>query len=183
METELDKELLEKAKLELVRPFGEVLAKTGLVQNDGSNWKLIPRPEVKGLEKLYRKLYRTIPWLEPMPPPDRVLFKWNSRFESTLGACWPLRDLNIMVIEINSVYQDKRLKEELEPLLIHEAAHFTWPNHNKEFKAFLRIIGVPDGYIGGSSPWTEPFQTVLLERKFPVSRAVIYKEKNYGLSE
>ena len=73
-----------------------------------------------------------------------------------------------MVIAVNFIYQDERLKEELEYLMLHEAAHFIWLNHNKEFKTFLRSIGVRDDYINGSgAPMTELVQTVLFARELP----------------
>ena len=78
-----------------------------------------------------------------------------------------MRELKVMVIEINSIYQDKRLKGELEYLMIHEVAHFIWRNHKKEFKAFLQSVGVPENYLRRRNPMTESIRTVLSERNLP----------------
>ena len=85
------------------------------------------------------------------PGPEEVRFRWNHRFETTFGVCYPKGN----IIEVNVMFQDPRLSQELEYLMIHEAAHFIWRHHSPAFRAFLRRVGVRSDYIpahGEASP-------------------------------
>src|SRR5262245_25430641 len=94
------------------------------------------------LKAVYTRLYFDLPWPAALPFPEDVSIYWNARFKSTSGRC----QRNNKIIEID-IYQDPRLRRELEYLLIHEAAHFIWRGHPPAFKEFLRRAGVPDGYL------------------------------------
>lgn len=95
------------------------------------------------LKRLYTRIVSDLPWPAPLPGPEEVRFRWNHRFETTFGVCYPKGK----IIEVNVVFGDPRLSEELEYLMIHEAAHFIWRDHSPAFKAFLRRIGVRQDYI------------------------------------
>jgi hypothetical protein len=103
------------------------------------------------LGAIYQRIYFEIAWPAALPRPEEVRVRWNRRFKRTSGAC--LRRAKI--IEVNVIYRDPRLSEELKHLLVHEAAHFLWYGHPPAFKGFLRSIGVPESYVlceSGPSP-------------------------------
>jgi hypothetical protein len=106
-------------------------------------------PDLKGL---YTRIFSDLPWPAPLPRPEEVRFRWNHRFETTDGACYPKEK----IIEVNVIYRDPRLSRELEYLMFHEAAHFIWRcGHPPAFRAFLRSVRVPQDYIlhrGEASP-------------------------------
>ncbi len=112
------------------------------------------------LKALYRRLYFGLPWPAPLPVPKEVRVCWNRRFRRTRGAC--LR--NEKIIEINVIYQDPRLSEELEYLVIHEAAHFIWNGHPRAFTEFLQSAGVPERYVVSASESSEIYRLVQRER-------------------
>jgi hypothetical protein len=49
--------------------------------------------------------------------------------------------------------------------MAHEMAHFLWPNHAQEFKAFLRQAGVSPAYTHGRSMPSPTVRLVLMERE------------------
>lgn len=113
------------------------------------------------LRALYEDLYYTLPWPRPIPRPERVTFRWRSRFVRTCGQCWVIE----RIIDINDLYQDQRLAQELEYLMTHEAAHFMWANHSKPFKTFLKSVGVPKDYASAYTNSSELFLAVEAERR------------------
>ena len=115
------------------------------------------------LKATYTWLYLTLPWPAPLPRPEEVRFCWNRRFRRTRGAC----QRKDKIIEINVIYRDRRLREELEHLLIHEAAHFLWTGHPSVFREFLRGVGVPEGYVSYASKPSPIYRLVQAERAQP----------------
>jgi len=95
------------------------------------------------LKDVYVRIYCDMPWPRPLPAPEEVNVRWNSRFRWTSGACQP----NAKIIEVNMIYRDPRLRRELDYLLIHESAHFIWRGHPRSFKQFLRSVEVPENYV------------------------------------
>jgi len=90
------------------------------------------------LKATYTRLYHSIPWPSPIPKPDEVTVFWSSRLGNVLGRCRPA----LKHIEISHIYQDKRLKDELDDLMTHEIAHFLWLDHPRAFTQFLKSVGV-----------------------------------------
>jgi hypothetical protein len=116
------------------------------------------------LKDLYTRICSDLPWPAPLPGPEEVRFRWNHRFDTTFGVCYP----NGKIIEVNVVFRDPRLSHELEYLMIHEAAHFIWRDHSPAFRAFLRSVGVPQDYIlhqGESSPLCRLVQAEQAQRQ------------------
>ena len=97
------------------------------------------RPDLRAI---YRNLYDTLPWPEPIPSPGQVTFRWGRLETRRLGSCAP----EAKIITISRLYQDERLRLELAHVMAHEASHFIWPDHSKAFKAFLRRAGVSESY-------------------------------------
>src|SRR5437667_4052050 len=98
-------------------------------------WHSLTEVSMADLKAIYTKLYATVPWPEPIPRPDQVILRWNSRFVHTQGRCKRI----IRMIEISSLYQHPRLRRELDHLMMHEAAHFIWVGHHPQaYKEFLR---------------------------------------------
>lgn len=112
------------------------------------------------LRAIYKKVYDTVPWPEPIPPPDQVAFRWKRRVTRVLGSCYPYRK----TITINPIYQDGRLYGEITDLVTHEAGHFIWQGHPFAFKSFLRGIGIAPHYISSSAPASPAFQAVWAEQ-------------------
>jgi len=108
------------------------------------------------LREIYGEVYRhfceVAPWRrDQLPSPDQVTIVWNPRLRQTQGLCYASKK----TIEINTIFKDPRLHEELFHLLCHEAAHFLWNGHPPAFKRFLRAAGVREEYLhrcgGGTS--------------------------------
>lgn len=95
--------------------------------------------DVAPLQAVYKMLYHTLPWPKPIPRPEEVEFRWNHRWYATDGRC----SRQEQIIEVSDVYQDPRLRKELQYLMAHEAAHFIWHGHSKPYKDFLRGVGIP----------------------------------------
>jgi hypothetical protein len=119
----------------------------------------MPTTVAPDLRAIYRSLYDTLPWPEPIPSPAQVTFRWDSVYTSGLGSC----ALGAKIIRINRLYQDERLHGELDDVMAHEASHFIWPNHSSTFKKFLRRAGVSERYCRAKAPLSETFRTVAHE--------------------
>ena len=115
------------------------------------------------LKMVYTKLYHTLPWPHPIPRPAEVTFRWSRRFTRLQGRCWRTQ----RIIDINDVYQDERLTQELEHLMAHEAAHFIWHGHPKAFKAFLRSVATPEFYVAGCGSESSLYLRVKAELRPP----------------
>jgi hypothetical protein len=112
------------------------------------------------LRAIYKRVYDTVSWPEPIPSADQVTFRWKRRVTQVLGSCYPYRK----TITINPIYQDGRLYGEITDLMMHEAGHFIWQGHPFAFKSFLRGIGIAPHYISSSSPASPAFQAVWAEQ-------------------
>ncbi len=108
------------------------------------------------LRTIYQALYASLPWPEPIPHPEQVSFRWGRYGTGQLGSC----HLTAKIITINPLYEDHRLRGELDHLMAHEASHFIWRGHSKAFKEFLRRAGVAAGYINGQTRTSETFKLV-----------------------
>lgn len=95
------------------------------------------RPTAIALRALYRNLYETLPWPEPIPRAEIVTFLWGPLGRAGVGSC----NTEAKIIRVSIVYQDERLRRELHDLMAHEASHFIWAAHSKAFKDFLRGAG------------------------------------------
>lgn len=111
------------------------------------------------LRAIYKRVYDTIPWPEPIPAADQIVFRWKRRVTRVLGSCYPYRK----TITISPLYQDGRLYREIVDLMTHEAGHFIWQGHPFAFKRFLRRIGIAPFYIDHSSP-SAAFQAAWAEQ-------------------
>ena len=116
-----------------------------------------------GLKATYTWLYLKLPWPAPLPRPEEVRLCWNPRFSRTRGSC----DRRNRIIEINVIYRDRRLRDELEHLLVHEAAHFIWRGHPRVFKDFLRSVGVSEGYVSYAGKPSPTYRLVEAEQAQP----------------
>jgi len=110
------------------------------------------------LRAIYAQLHDTLPWPRPIPPSESVRLKWKARHSRVLGSCRPKSEL----IKVNRIYQDERLHQELPDLMAHEMAHFIWPNHGPEFKAFLRRAGISSSYMHSRSDPSATLWLVLM---------------------
>jgi hypothetical protein len=66
------------------------------------------------------------------------------------------------------MFRDSRLSQELEYLMVHEAAHFIWRDHSPAFRAFLRRVRVRQDYIptqGEASPLYRLVQAEQVQRQ------------------
>jgi hypothetical protein len=127
------------------------------------NREAAPAPStVVDLRAIYKALYDTLPWPEPIPAPTQVIFKWSRHVGRQLGSC----RRTAKVITVNPLYHDQRLRGDLDHLMAHEASHFIWPGHPKAFKDFLRRVGVAAEYINGQTRTSETFQAVEAEWLF-----------------
>lgn len=115
---------------------------------------------VVDLRGIYKKVYDTVPWPEPIPSPDQITFRWKRRVTRVLGSCYPYKK----IITISPLYQDGRLYGEIADLMTHEAGHFIWPGHPTGFQRFLRRIRIAPHYIRNSSPPSPAFQAVWAEQ-------------------
>jgi hypothetical protein len=96
------------------------------------------------LKSIYIELLEALPWPKPLPTPNEIILLWNPRLTSTLGRCHGTKNR----IDVNLAYaENEKLRSAIKYLLAHEAAHFIWPNHGRDFKAFLRENGVPEPYV------------------------------------
>jgi hypothetical protein len=55
-------------------------------------------PDLKGL---YTRIFSDLPWPAPLPRREEARFRWNHRFETTFGVCYP-KD---KIIEVNVVFR------------------------------------------------------------------------------
>ena len=108
------------------------------------------------LREIYEDHYATLPWPEPIPHPDQVIFRWKARLTASLGSC----NYRTKSITISPLYQDSRLRGELEHLMAHEASHFIWHGHPKAFKDFLRRAGVAADYINSAGRPSETYRSI-----------------------
>ena len=108
------------------------------------------------LREIYQSLFNRMSWPESIPPPGQVTFRWGRVRTRKLGACAP----EAKIITINRLYQDERLRSELDYVMTHEASHFIWPNHSKAFKEFLLRAGVAEPYRRAAGPPSETFKAV-----------------------
>jgi hypothetical protein len=111
------------------------------------------------LREIYQSLFALMPWPEPIPSPGQVTFRWGRVETRKLGACLP----EAKIITINRLYQDERLRSELDQVMAHEASHFIWPCHSRAFKEFLRCAGVAEPYRRARAPLSETFKAVKAE--------------------
>lgn len=114
---------------------------------------------VVDLRAIYRTLYDALPWPEPVPHPGQVTFRWGRLDIRRAGGCAP----EARIITINRLYQDERLRSELDYVMTHEASHFIWPDHSRAFKEFLRCAGVAAPYRRAEGPPSETYKTVKAE--------------------
>lgn len=119
----------------------------------------VMRPAAIDLRALYRNLYETLPWPEPIPRAEIVTFLWGPLGRAGVGSC----NTEAKIIRVSIVYQDVRLRRELHDLMAHEASHFIWAAHSKAFKDFLRVAGVAKEYVGGRSKGSETLTSVEAE--------------------
>ena len=115
-----------------------------------------PRPDLRAI---YRNLFDTLPWPEPIPRPGQVTFRWGRVEARRAGACAS----EAKIITINGLYQDERLRNELDQLMAHEASHFIWPGHSRAFKEFLRRVGVAEPFRRAQTPPSGIFKAVKAE--------------------
>src|SRR5262249_40259362 len=118
------------------RAGGEIVdAKPILKQAiDTFEMKLKERRMKVYLEDVYFELFKRVPWPEPIPRPQEVTCLWNYRTVIRQGCCWRKEK----IIEISCLYKLSSLHLELFDRMAHEAAHFIWRGHPKEFKQFLK---------------------------------------------
>jgi hypothetical protein len=112
------------------------------------------------LRAIYKRVYDTIPWPEPIPSPGQVTLRWKRRVTRVLGSCYPYKK----TITISPLYQDGRLYGEIADLMTHEAGHFIWQGHPSGFQRFLRSVSIAPHYISNSSPPSAAFQAVWAEQ-------------------
>jgi hypothetical protein len=86
-----------------------------------------------------------------------------ANFKTLSGRCW----VDEKVIEINELYEDSRLGQELRFLLVHELLHFVWIGHPKPFVEFLRNIGIPENYTHARGIPSPLYLAVEAERRRP----------------
>src|SRR5215468_2756952 len=89
------------------------------------------------LQNIYAELFERIAWPEPVPRPEELTFDW-SYAGTFLGRCSRVDKL----IEISCLFKHPLLDIEVFDLMAHEAAHFIWNNHSKNYKDFLKSVGV-----------------------------------------
>lgn len=118
-------------------------------------------PTTVTLRAVYRGLHAALPWPRPIPSCDDVHLEWASAQSRVFGRCRPVT----RSIAINHIFHDPRLSSELGELMAHEMAHFLWPNHSREFKAFLRQAGVSEAYVHGRCQLSPTLWRVLMERE------------------
>jgi len=111
------------------------------------------------LRAIYKTVYDTVPWPEPVPPPEEIALRWKCKVTRVLGSCYPCK----RIITINPLYNDSRLRGEIKDLMTHEVGHFIWQGHPVTFKSFLRSVGVAPHYVSSSSPPSAAFQAVYAE--------------------
>ena len=115
--------------------------------------------EAQRLRAVYKQLYDTVSWPEPIPPPEEVTLQWNDRMTDVSARCWWDRKR----IEVSSIYKDKRLREQLKDVMAHEAAHFVWHSHSKQFEQFMKSIGADEGSLNERTRESEIYWTVRKE--------------------
>jgi hypothetical protein len=114
---------------------------------------------VVDLRAIYKRVYDTVPWPEPIPSPEQITLGWKCKVTRVLGSCYPYK----RIITINPLYNDSRLRDEIKDLMTHEVGHFIWRGHPVGFKSFLRSVGVAPEYVSSSSPPSAAFQAVYAE--------------------
>jgi hypothetical protein len=115
-----------------------------------------PKPN---LREIYRSLRDTLPWPKPIPAPEQVTFCWGPVQTSRHGSCDP----KAKIITICRLYQDERLRGELVDVMAHEAAHFVWTRHSRDFREFLCSGGVAERFRRAEAPPSETLQSVEAE--------------------